>query len=306
MDVLHLRMFQWRQGICTGIASYMDCILLNRDKVIFNKEPEKCKTVFIHTRLQYQLILKFINSVLPILGDGLVLVIGGEDWTFPRSVDRRFSSTPGIVVDQLKNLCTNPKVKKLFIENLDMSLPNAVPLPLGVNPIEKVLKLDDYLKFANLSESKPLKFTNFNRLRGGKGQWAERGLVAELSQGPWHRCFAGNTMIPSKEKDRYFTEMGKYSFTVCAHGGGVDPCPKTWDALLLGVIPIIKRNSPVTDIYEDMPVVIVDDWEHDTVTPDKLQQWHSMFMGVHTDPDKRVALVERLTMDYWVNLIRET
>ena len=43
--------------------------------------------------------------------------------------------------------------------------------------------------------------------------------------------------------------MGSYLFTICVHGGGLDVNPKLWEALLIGVISIIRENKPYTDIY---------------------------------------------------------
>jgi hypothetical protein len=47
-------------------------------------------------------------------------------------------------------------------------------------------------------------------------------------------------------------------FVVSPEGAGFD-CHRTWEALLLGCIPIVKR-SLVTDLLERLPVLIVDEW----------------------------------------------
>jgi hypothetical protein len=36
-------------------------------------------------------------------------------------------------------------------------------------------------------------------------------------------------------------------------------CHRTWEAILLGSIPIVKR-SIFTEIFSDLPVIILDDW----------------------------------------------
>ena len=36
-------------------------------------------------------------------------------------------------------------------------------------------------------------------------------------------------------------------------------CHRTWEALVLGCVPIVKRNA-VEGLFADLPVLIVDDW----------------------------------------------
>jgi hypothetical protein len=47
-------------------------------------------------------------------------------------------------------------------------------------------------------------------------------------------------------------------FVVSPEGRGMD-CSRTWEALALGCIPIVKR-SPICGLFADLPVLIVDDW----------------------------------------------
>jgi hypothetical protein len=47
-------------------------------------------------------------------------------------------------------------------------------------------------------------------------------------------------------------------FVISPEGAGMD-CHRTWEAILLGCIPIIKRN-PITPLVENLPVLIVEDW----------------------------------------------
>lgn len=37
--------------------------------------------------------------------------------------------------------------------------------------------------------------------------------------------------------------MQSHAFVLCAEGGGVDPSPKAWQAILHGAIPIIRRDQ---------------------------------------------------------------
>ena len=52
--------------------------------------------------------------------------------------------------------------------------------------------------------------------------------------------------------------MMQYAFIPSPPGGGPD-CHRTWEALVLGCVPIVKK-SRLDPLYEDLPVWIVDDW----------------------------------------------
>jgi hypothetical protein len=85
---------------------------------------------------------------------------------------------------------------------------------------------------------------------------------------------------------------------LCVHGGGIDPNPKAWDALLLGTIPIIQ-HFPGIEIYRGLPVVIVDSWAPQTLSQDRLEMWWEKLAPYYTDPLKRSRVLEMLGSDFW-------
>ena len=88
-----------------------------------------------------------------------------------------------------------------------------------------------------------------------------------------------------------------FAFEVSPRGHGLD-CFRTWEALLLGTIPIVRR-SPLDPLYaeEEFPVVIVDDWTE--VTPVNLARWQRERQEGFT-PD----LERRLTAGHWIMKIQ--
>lgn len=57
--------------------------------------------------------------------------------------------------------------------------------------------------------------------------------------------------------------MSQYAFCASPHGHGLD-CHRTWEALALGCIPIVK-SSALDDLYAQFPVWIVNDWSEVTL-----------------------------------------
>jgi hypothetical protein len=84
----------------------------------------------------------------------------------------------------------------------------------------------------------------------------------------------------------------KYAFVISPHGGGLD-CHRTWEALVLGCIPIVK-TSGLDSLYRDLPVLIVKDWSDVT---------DSLLQSTVRDFRDRVFNYDRLLLSYWVKLI---
>jgi len=93
-------------------------------------------------------------------------------------------------------------------------------------------------------------------------------------------------------RETTWKNQSKYAFVVSPHGNGLD-CHRTWEALCLGCIPIV-RTSPLDGLYKDLPVFIVQDWSD--VTQSNLER-------VLDDFSKRKFDFNRLTLKYWMNKI---
>jgi len=86
--------------------------------------------------------------------------------------------------------------------------------------------------------------------------------------------------------------QSQYCFVLSPHGNGLD-CHRTWEALVLGCIPIVK-TSKLDALYAGLPVLIVQSWAQ--VTAELLQQTMKEFKN-------KPFHYERLRLAYWVNLI---
>ena len=85
----------------------------------------------------------------------------------------------------------------------------------------------------------------------------------------------------------------QYTFVISPLGNGFD-CHRTWEALLLGCIVIVK-TSPIDYLYVGLPVWIVESWSDVSK--------ESMTAKVAEFRDKTFTL-ERLNLQYWLQQIR--
>lgn len=90
---------------------------------------------------------------------------------------------------------------------------------------------------------------------------------------------------------------GDFAFEVSPRGRGLD-CFRTWEAIFLGTIPIV-RSSPLDPMFEDehLPVMLVDRFRDITAT--RLERWRAAAEERFTR-----ETLDRLTVDHWLERIR--
>ena len=84
----------------------------------------------------------------------------------------------------------------------------------------------------------------------------------------------------------------KYAFVVSPFGVGLD-CHRTWEALVLGCIPIIK-HSGLDPLFDDLPVLIINEWSD--LNQELLKNTIEKFKNKKFN-------MEKITLKYWVDKI---
>jgi len=139
----------------------------------------------------------------------------------------------------------------------------------------------------------PLAHADFHFNKHKDMVWGDdRGSVQRLLQD-------NPSVVFQRQKVRrieLWREKTRYAFVISPHGNGLD-CHRTWESLVLGNIPIVKRSS-LDPLYEGLPVVIIDDWRE--VTPQNLERW----LATHSDAFERSEVLTRLTNQYWIDRAR--
>lgn len=82
-------------------------------------------------------------------------------------------------------------------------------------------------------------------------------------------------------------KMINYKYVISPLGNGLD-CHRTWEAIILGCIPIVK-TSVLDTMYDGLPVLIVQNWT------DVTQELLDTFIPKYTN-------IERIKMEYWINI----
>jgi hypothetical protein len=145
----------------------------------------------------------------------------------------------------------------------------------------------------------------------------ERAYVGEVFKDRSDLYFR-SVFLPFKQ---YLEEMAHYKFALSPRGWGPD-CYRTWEALLVGTIPIVRRcqfdqyivrganvvdpgakcsltsqqGSELDKLYQDLPVLVIDRWEE--LTPEFLTQKYSEITS-------KTYSLEKLYLAYWQSKIQQ-
>jgi hypothetical protein len=200
---------------------------------------------------------------------------------------------------QIAQILASPLVAHVFVENLDEpNHPKLSPLPLGSCDINLFIDVNDPEILNVNMDSKPVKCFCAHRIRDDSTQWDDRKHVRTYSTngGPWSKFM--NYQDGEIPRSVFLSELKKAQFSICVHGGGYDPNPRFTESILAGAIPIIQ-HSPLDKVFARFPVVFVDKWTPDALTPELLEQKLAELRHYFTDPEKRREVLKMLTLDYW-------
>lgn len=266
-----------------------------------------------------------IQSLLHAANKPYVIVTCMDDPTFPEKVVGSFFNT---IMEDGKHKPEFKLFRKWFTTNCSVRDINGVapattltkisPIPYGVDywtlgmrqtwantPMAAACTQDREL--SRLRES----MVHFSKRcsSGGGGHGSSHKVYINFQfnlngNGCFERLLAFNSIpkdvrnIERRRVNRYET-WGAYTqniFVASPRGNGIDTI-RTWEALMLGCIVIVRRlpDAPVIEeLYADLPVVIVDRWSDVTI---------DFLTHILSEYSRRTFNYEKLTMQYWINKI---
>lgn len=241
----------------------------------------------------------FVREILPTVREPFVLVSGDSDNDMPYGV---------LSEAEFGAFVTDPRLQHWFCQNLLISHPKMTPIPIGLDyhTMSKVgephpwgmgcLPLDQEAVLQKCRQDAPPQderylncYSNFHHKQWGIGERGDRQeVVAKVNK---DIVFYDPSYTP---RDVAWNRQSFFLFVLSPKGGGYD-CHRTWEALCLGCIPIIKKTG-LSPLFEGLPVLQVNDWTE--VTPSLLQKTREEFQG-------KSFQREKLTLAYWVGLFQE-
>jgi len=183
--------------------------------------------------------------------------------------------------------CQNSAVKHNKISNLPIGL-DYHSAGNGKTPIEQEEMLINIKNQSNPFDQRIHKcYINFKEAPDFYKYGYDRKDALEAL--PKNLCFTEHDV-----RDKCWKTQSEYAFVVSPFGNGLDP-HRTWEALILGCIVIMKKyNDDFSNVYSDLPVFIVENWTD--VTEELLEE------TIHTFRNKNFNY-DKLKLKYWVDEI---
>jgi GR25 family glycosyltransferase involved in LPS biosynthesis len=237
----------------------------------------------------------FINNTLNLINKKFILVSGDCDEDIPFDI---FSNN-----NDFLNFINNEKIIHWFCQNWKGDHNKVSIIPIGLDyhtmttknsfwgPImspneqeQELIKINNNSKMLYEREIKC--YSNFHFFMTSKYGNDRQMAVNEI---PKELVHYESVRV---ERNKSWETQAKYAFVLSPHGNGLD-CHRTWEALALGCIPIVKK-SPIDKLYKELPVLIVNEWKD--VSQKLLEETVINFQKMKFN-------YERLTLKYWLNKI---
>ncbi len=190
----------------------------------------------------------------------------------------------------------DPKIIAWLGNANNLAFPKFINIPLGVFRDESIYqnRKQAFQAFNRLKNKPKTKLLYMNFCIQNNTQ--EREPVYKLFKDKAYcTCTIKNYQIQRKPFFEFLEEMADFKFVLSPWGDMLD-CYRHWEALLVGSIPII-RSCSLDDLFSDLPVLVIKDWNE--ITEEFLNKKYEEIMS------KKDYNFEKLYMKYWVEKINQ-
>ena len=276
-----LKTFLLYQHNAPGFVSYENIVIEKDETIVFLKPDYVCL---------------FAEFFLDKLKHKISLVSTSSDYIIPLDVPNTKS---------WRKISESDKIIKWYTTNCGLNFSKLVPIPIGL-PYN--LKKDPCMQEKEFEDVKktlrPLRETNYKAVTNFQHQMeylddkfkkiklTTRKQVYEILKEKQYITF-----LPKQDCVDFWKSCDETMFVISPFGNGPD-CHRTWEALCLGRVPIIQK-FPMNSMFENLPVVIVNDWNE--VTEDFLKKQYNMILENYK---KGIYSFEKLKLSYWQSKIR--
>jgi len=287
----------------TGLAARCDWVLLSdigepRYRLINQTAVTEPKTIFLSMRGGLEVIKYFEKTVLRRINSKYILITGSEDLTVPTQTDHRWPKTTEEITESITRILDSENLVHWFAENLDSRISAKIsPLPLGYVFDEATPQSAQELKLGKPLAQRRITLFCCHRVREGP-QWEERRHVTAMLEQAG--CESTTVIRDELSSTDYERMLSKSAFVICVSGGGIDPCPKAFQSLQHGAVPVI-RSGPMNECFRDLPVWIVDDWREVLADREALK---AKLLGFAAEMPSPHIMASRLSLDYWWTVVQ--
>lgn len=236
---------------------------------------EKCNATKIKNGdivfLKTDLIVEWFENIHPLIGVRYTLITHNSD----------------AVVGPNETKYIDSKIIRWFAQNNVIAHPKVTPIPIGIENRRLFMhgwmleKMAQKLKSKNTPKKDRILF-GFNVQTNTNERTSAMNALRNI--------LAADEIKGRFEIDTYFELLNTYKFVVSPEGNGPD-CIRTYEAIILGVVPIIKNtsNNQVL-IQHTLPILLVDQWS----------DVGSRYKGYDIEVKSDITM-----FDYWEKIIKK-
>ena len=242
--------------------------------------------------------IPWFSKMLPQINCQFLLVSGDCDESCPTDLFR--------TNDEFVSFIENPKIIHWYSQNCIVKHEKITQLPIGLDyhtlsktnhpwgnmalPVEQEHLLTNIKHNSKPFWERELKcYSNFHFAMKTKFSYDRKDAYENIDK---ELVYYEPTQVK-----RYISwkKQTSYAFVLSPHGNGLD-CHRTWEALCLGCIPIVK-TSPLDNMYDGLPVLVVNDWKDITI---------ELLQNTVDNYKDRPFIYEKLSLSYWMNKIHSS
>lgn len=237
----------------------------------------------------------FISEAFPTIQKRFILITGDCDESCPNELFRSH--------EEFIRFIESDKIIHWYSQNSIGKHPKLTQIPIGLDyhtmstrdhewgpktdPLEQ-----EHLLLTIRQSAKPLAqrivkaYANFHFLMNTKYAYDRIDAINKIPKSSVF--YEPNKVV---RMDTWKTQS-EYAFVISPHGNGLD-CHRTWEAIALGAIPILK-TSALDMMFEGLPVWIVQDWNQVTESGmlEKIKEF------------QKDTTLEKMQLNYWLKKIR--
>jgi len=244
--------------------SFCDFVIDKTNRFINPDEVKDGDTIFISA--QTALLDFFFKNVHPKIKSTYILVTHNSDL----SVFKTYSK-----------YLDDDNIVAWLGQNLTLEHKKAFPIPIGLanrhwghgntNIINEAIKnlptTKEILLYMNIGD------TNHKKRRPVLNMFSKKSFCYNSQRKPFKN---------------FIDDLANSKFALSPEGNGID-CHRTWESLYLGCIPIVT-HSKIDSVFEDLPVIIIDNWSEIT---------EEYLIEKYEEISQKSYNIEKIFADYW-------
>jgi hypothetical protein len=230
--------------------------IFDKDKIFYPHQVKRGDIIFVSSSR----IKQYFSEVHPKIKFPYVLMTHNGDTNINHELTEKIDN----------------KILHWFAQNALTQNRKVTPIPIGLE---------------NLSLNQNGNVNNFDKLRAKKVNKIPRILYGfNIETNPIERRRAHDCLKKSQVSDeieeplsplQYLNKLNNYKFIASPPGNGED-CHRTWEALYLGVIPIVKKTNLTTYFKSiGIPLLLIDDWNDVLIYDEKSLE--EIYSGLKND-----------------------